>query len=206
MPLSALRSTTYAFYPEETHTEIRRAFTPRHAPRTKRHFCGFCGTPLSFWSETDPAQADSICVNLSSLESDSVLKLDELGLLPSSDDEADDEEKEGLEGTDNARPQEQEVAPTGEDGTAEGRAVARSREEGVTTGRPWVEEFVQGSRAGRMRRRRGGHESRDGTVKVEWEIVEFNGEEVPEASETAASSKRKIGEMAGDDVVMGGRQ
>ena len=68
-------------------------------------------------------------------------------------------------------------------------------------GVPWFEEMVEGSELGRIRRRRGGHTSRDGGTTYEWEVVEIGGDE---ADSTATNTtKRKLGTLGDeDDVVM----
>ncbi|KAL8934720.1 MAG: hypothetical protein Q9211_005080 [Gyalolechia sp. 1 TL-2023] len=86
VPLSHIQSTTHAFYPDETHRTIRRIFTPRHAPHTKRHFCGFCGTSLTHWSDESEADAEWVYVNLGSLRRGSVEKLADEGMLNAVDD------------------------------------------------------------------------------------------------------------------------
>ena len=65
-------------------------------------------------------------------------------------------------------------------------------------GKPWVENIIEGSRLGKMRRRRGGNTSLDGTVKVEWEILEFDGDDTAGSDDNNTNGKRKIGEVAGD--------
>jgi hypothetical protein len=61
-------------------------------------------------------------------------------------------------------------------------------------GAPWYEKFVQDTPLGRVKRQKGGHTSGDGTVEVEWEVVEWTeGSEENEGSTT--SGKRKIGEV-----------
>ena len=47
VPLSQIHSTTYAFFPDEPPSTIKRVFTPHHAPYTKQHFCGLCGTHIT---------------------------------------------------------------------------------------------------------------------------------------------------------------
>jgi hypothetical protein len=177
VPLPWLRSTTYAYYPDESHSTIRRVFTPWHAPHTKRHFCGFCGTPLSYWSEADRQEADLISVNLSSLRRDSIDQLATLGILPSGYSSEDEKESEE-------------------------RAVTKVSETEIR-GEPWFEEIIEGSKLGKIRRRRGGKTSADGMTSVEWEVVEFDGEGNTEPHETGTTStitgKRKLGE---DNVVM----
>ncbi|KAL8732978.1 MAG: hypothetical protein Q9166_002376 [cf. Caloplaca sp. 2 TL-2023] len=179
VPLSHIRSTTYAFYPGETHTEIRRVFTPRHAPHTKRHFCGFCGTPLTHWTEEHGHDADWVNVNLGSLRSESVEKLAEEGLLVSSDD--------ALEKTANN----EKGKEVGHVNTLEGREVR---------GPPWFEEMIEGSRLGRIKRQRGGQSSADGRSKVIWEVVEFMGEPSDSGNNTGKRRLSQVGKES--DVEM----
>ena len=202
--MGTLRSTTYAFYPNEKHTEIRRTFTPRHAPHTKRHFCGFCGTPLSSWSEADRAEAEWVSVNLGSLETRSLGLLNDLGILPNSDEEEDYVEEGQKSGA--LQPERQGSSQGGEtmavsqDGSTEIKSPLKVGDEQVTMGKPWVEDIIEGSRLGRMRRQRGGNASLDGTVKVEWEILEFDGDDAAGPNENNTNGKRKIGEIVGSDV------
>lgn len=177
VPLSCLHSTTYALYPDETHSAIRRVFTPYYAPHTKRHFCGFCGTSLSRWNDESPNEAEWIYVNLNSLRSESLERLQDAGLLAASEEA-------------NGENSQQNTAIIQQDGR-QGREI-----QGV----PWFEEMVEGSELGRIKRRRGGKTSADGRTKYEWEIVEIGGEE---GEATAAGTvKRKLGAMgAGDDDV-----
>lgn len=176
IPLSHLRSTTYAFYPDETHSTIRRVFTPRHAPHTKRHFCGFCGTPLTHWSEEPEGAADWVHVNLGSLKSESVEKLADEGLLETSKDMTDINQ----EGAIQTRP--------------EGREI-----QGV----PWFEEMIEGSELGRIKRQRGGQSSVDGRSKVEWEVVEFSGES---AANTGKRKLDEVGRESDTEMTNDGEE
>lgn len=147
IPLSHIRSTTHASYPDETHNTIRRVFTPQHAPRTKHHFCGFCGTPLTYWSEDPIEEAEWVYVSLGSLRSESVEALESAGFL-SGNRKADED--------------------TNTTKIGHGREVR---------GTPWFEEMIEGSELGRMRRRRRGRTGADGKTKVELEIMEFEGDD-----------------------------
>ena len=40
-------------------------------------------------------------------------------------------------------------------------------------GAPWFEEIVKNTALGHFKQQRGGHTSRNGNVKVEWEVVEW---------------------------------
>ena len=179
MPLAQIRSTTYAFFPDEAPSTIKRVFTPRRAPHTKRHFCGLCGTSISHWSEETPEEAEWIYMNIGSLQRDSVDRLEDAGLLQGSGSENSKRTQTGIPET------KQMVNP------GEGREVR---------GTPWFEELIQGSELGRIQRR-GGQISSDGHTKVEWEISEYESKEgdVPVAS----AGKRKLVSLdAGENVEM----
>lgn len=95
MHTSRYHSTTYALFPDETHTSIRRTFNSPldHPllPPTRRQFCGYCGTHLSAWNEADAG--DSLDVTLGSLLNDSLLKLEALNIIP---DTEEDDKEDGL--------------------------------------------------------------------------------------------------------------
>ena len=186
MPLSRLHSTTYALYPNEAHTEIRRVFTPYHAPKTKRHFCGFCGTLLTHWSEESPQEAEWISVNLGSLRSESLERLHDAGFLTASEDVSSEKTEE---------------ADFSLERTEHSAAVTQQFQGREVRGVPWFEEMVEGSDLGRIKRRRGGKTSADGRVQYEWEVVEIEGDEGENTM--ASTAKRKIDMMGdGDDVGM----
>lgn len=70
-------------------------------------------------------------------------------------------------------------------------------------GMPWFEEMVEGSELGRIKRSRGGRRSFDGRSRVEWEIVEFEGDK--EEDKIPNTGKRKLDMIGkGDDVEMRG--
>jgi hypothetical protein len=58
VPLDWYHSSTYAFFDDETHSSIRRTYTSPNEVNCKRSFCGFCGTPLSYWSESPASEAE----------------------------------------------------------------------------------------------------------------------------------------------------
>lgn len=148
VPLSWYHSTTYAFFPDETHSMIRRVYTHPSQEYSKRHFCGFCGTPLSYWSENPHSEAEYINLTLGSLLREDLRDLEDMGLIP---DEAESEDKE-------------EEAPSS-------RETVLRQSYGV----PWFDGMVEGTRIGSMRRSQGIRQSQDGRVRVEWEIVEYSG-------------------------------
>ncbi|KAL8911700.1 MAG: hypothetical protein Q9172_007627 [Xanthocarpia lactea] len=165
----------------ETHAEIRRVFTPPHARHTKRHFCGFCGDPLTLWSEQHRSDADWVHVNLGSLRSGSIEKLADEGLLPGSDTsfEAITAQRSG--------------------NVMEKTSLAETRE---IQGAPWFEDIIEGSELGRMKRQRGGHSSADGRSKVSWEVVEFTSDPSDGGSN---NGKRKLSQIGKEnDIPMRG--
>lgn len=171
VPLSWLHSTTFAFFDDETHAMIRRVYTHPSQEHTKRNFCGFCGTPLSYWSEKPRSEAEYINLTLGSLLQEDLQDLEDLGLIS--------EESEG-------EAEEKQV-----DTRNQGTALRQS------FGVPWFDSMVEGTRLGRMRRSHGIKQSEDGTVKIEWEVIEQS--DTPEEdgdvdmdSTSGSSGKRKL--------------
>ena len=109
-------------------------------------------------------------------------RLQDAGILSSSSDEESDK---GLVGS---------VKKHGISTINQGREVI---------GNPWFEEMIEGSKMGRIKRRRGGQSSSDGRAHVEWEVVEYESEEGDGGS--AGTGKRKLGSMhEEEDVKMQG--
>jgi hypothetical protein len=154
-------------------------YTSPQEQNSKRHFCGFCGTPLSYWSESPPSEADYINLTLGSLSGSDLRDLDELGLLP----------KEALGELEPGGAVEPHSTPTIIGQTAE----PEDGHDGV----PWFETMIQGSNLGRVKRSRGKRQTGDGRMKVEWEIIEL----MPD-DDTQATGKRKHGEVESHDAVM----
>jgi len=176
VPLSWYHSTTYAFFPDETHTLIRRVYTHPSQEYSKRHFCGYCGTPLSYWSEDPRSEADYINLTLGSLLREDLRDLEDMGLIP----------EEG----------EQQRTASEQPAERVGRSTALRQSYGV----PWFDGMVEGTRLGSMRRSQGVRQSQNGRVRVEWEIVEFSGSSDGEEAGGSAGQAEKTGE--GEDVEM----
>lgn len=80
-------------------------------------------------------------------------------------------------------------------------SVRRHGEGREARGMPWLEEMVEGSELGRIKRRRGGETSADGSTRIEWEVVEI-GRDDGEGDATS-TAKRKISKLEeGDDIPM----
>lgn len=121
-------------------------------------------------------------MTLGSLLTQDLHSLEDMGLIP---DESDEDEME--------------IVPA-EVSASNKQLIGRD-----FTSIPWFEALVSGSRLGNMRTSKGLHESRDGRVRVEWEITEWtagddNGEEM-ESSESSSTGKRKRGDVEQNDAI-----
>jgi hypothetical protein len=178
VPLQCYFSTTLPLFPDETTLMIHKVYPSEHE---QRRFCGFCGTPLSYWSEEPRSEADYIQLALGSLFPEDLADLEELGLLP--DIESNGEEVE-LE----AKPKDQDTKMhSGDEEDREGRLVLRQ----TVGGLPWLDDLTEGSRLGTLRATKGSHTNRSGTTRVEWEIVEWTEDDAPD---TPRNGKRKLGD------------
>ncbi|GAB7366171.1 hypothetical protein MBLNU230_g7732t1 [Neophaeotheca triangularis] len=201
IPLDWYHSSTYAQFPDETHASIKKVF--HSAPAigglrdgvlaTRKQFCGYCGTHLTAWSEREAeGGGEWLEVTLGSLEAGSLGVLEGLGVLGglgSSEEEKDEEEEE-----DDWNEEVGKVVRTPGVGAAT-RSADRLRGRGM----PWFEEMVEDGRFGRVKRQKGGQSSRDGSNRVEWQVVELEGAdedesmaeaEVDEVGESGLRNKR----------------
>ncbi|KIX07590.1 uncharacterized protein Z518_02243 [Rhinocladiella mackenziei CBS 650.93] len=173
VPLAWYSSSTRAFFPDETHSSIRRIFTPRHIPHCRRIFCGYCGTHLSFWTEQPPSEAEYMNITLGSLLSEDIRALQDLDLLP------EDAEPQDVLSTEQGSVQ----APAGQ------QALARTGRRGITGTLSWFEEMLDGSRLSRTHNiRKGVGVSADGSTTVEWEITEYFDDGTGESQEAQTST------------------
>jgi hypothetical protein len=149
---------------------IRRVYTHPDQEHAKRQFCGFCGTPLSYWSEEPRSEAEYINLTLGSLLQEDLKDLEDLGLIP--------EEGE-------SEPEEKQVTSPDH-----GNVLRQS------FGVPWFDGIVEGTRLGRMRHTHGIKRSDDGAVKIEWEVIEELGspdsKDVEMETGSTSSGKRKL--------------
>ncbi|OAA67367.1 hypothetical protein ISF_03543 [Cordyceps fumosorosea ARSEF 2679] len=183
VPLTWYRSATYAYCDDETHATIRRSYVHPHQQDCIRYFCGYCGTQLSYWSESPAAEAEYIYLTLGSLLSEDLHDLQSLGLIPDDTDSDDD------------TPQEENVAGHKPPEEPPAEATVMFRE---SFGVPWFEELVDGTRLGKLR-----HSSQDGQVRVEWEIIECsdNDNDMEDVDMPAPSpGKRKLDQRGDDNV------
>ncbi|RHZ59018.1 uncharacterized protein CDV56_101553 [Aspergillus thermomutatus] len=203
VPLSWYQSHTESYFPDETHATIRRVFTPRHAPHTQRIFCGYCGTPLTYWSESPQEEADYMSVTIGSLYGEDQRMLEDLNLLPESSDEGGEAEEEDGEAEEKEEKKGVTVSPAEHTqalstqatvvvpSSARGPALTRSYRRGTTRGIPWFEEMIEGSRLGRlMKKRRGVGVSGDNSTTIEWEVTEWGDEDPSEETQTGSTEAR----------------
>ncbi len=165
---------------DETHSAIRRTYTSPQEQSSKRHFCGFCGTPLSFWSESPPSEAEYISLTLCSLTGSDLRDLEDLGLLP----------QEALEDAEDDKEKVENVTSVTDNSLLHGQATGQL---------PWFEAMVKGSRLGKVKRSWGHRRSDSGRFKIEWEIMEWT-DDGTEGGE-AVAGKRKIGELGEDETM-----
>ncbi|KAJ5816076.1 Glutathione-dependent formaldehyde-activating enzyme/centromere protein V [Penicillium robsamsonii] len=174
VPLGWYQSHTQSFFPDESHTSIRRIFSPRHAPQTQRVFCGYCGTPLTFWTEDPIEESNFMSITIGSLLADDQRALDDLKLLPQDSDE--ETSRAGASTSSDLAPafetaSSSVIVPPSNDSPN----ISRSLQHGRTGGIPWFEEMVEGSRLGRlMRSRRGMGVSDDQSTSIQWEFSEWH--------------------------------
>lgn len=181
MPLNWYTSATFAQFPDEDRTSIQRTFISPFASHSRRQFCGYCGTQLTSWHERTKEDAEHICLTIGSLLDEDQALLGELGYLPNG--ESSDED-----------------TITAASPSRSTQTVSRSVQQ--TRGAPWFEEIVKNTALGHFKQQRGGHTSRDGSVKVEWEVVEWTeGDDADD--EGATPQKRKIGQVEEEDTEMG---
>lgn len=182
VPLSWYHSRTFPFHADETQSGIRRVYSHPAEQHVIRHFCGFCGTPLSYWSETPSVEADYIRLTVGSLLTDDLHELEDMGLVPADPNIAQHP------GEVRSQPSAVTVIPRNSDGI------------------PWFETMLAGSVLGNIQTRR--VEAHNGRIRVEWEVTEWtegtneNDEDadMSEASD-AADNKRKRGDA--DDGTTG---
>ncbi|KAK4193641.1 hypothetical protein QBC35DRAFT_479792 [Podospora australis] len=202
-PLSAFLRVPLAYYharinpsfPDETFSQIHKAYTSPTETHSKRCFCGFCGTPLSYWSEEPSSEKDFIQLALGSLAPRDLADLEELGLLPSSSPEATSSEEEEGEDTPmrHAEDEDEEKGQGGNTKGGKGRAVKRFRD-GTEASLPWFDTLMEGSLlGGTLRHARGRRQNKSGTVRYEWEVVEWE-EGDDDEEETRRNVKRKLEE------------
>ncbi|KAI0127905.1 hypothetical protein BJ170DRAFT_393806 [Xylariales sp. AK1849] len=185
VPLTWYSSESFPFFPDETRPAIRRIYSHPSEQHAIRQFCGFCGTPISYFTEQPRSESSFIRLTLGSLLTEDLHDLEAMGLIQ-------DDDEEGT--TDDPM----DPLPSSSTASAAQQLIGRD-----FTNIPWFNGLIQGSRLGNMHTSRCGRESRAGTVRVEWEITEWTGDEDEdedeETSKSSATGKRKRGETEQDN-------
>ncbi|KAK0709016.1 hypothetical protein B0T26DRAFT_390519 [Lasiosphaeria miniovina] len=190
VPLQWYHSTTLAFYPDETSSMIHRVYTSPHEQHAMRHFCGFCGTPLSYWSEEPRSEADFIQLTLGSLLPEDLADLGEFGFLSEPDD---DDDAQAAAGKMIISPR--IMSPRDTDMGMQDDVVGfTSAGRQVVGALPWFDKLTAGSRLGTLRAHKGYGGNQNGTVRVEWEIVEWTPDD--DATSSGRNSKRKLDDVS----------
>ncbi|KAJ3573856.1 hypothetical protein NPX13_g4555 [Xylaria arbuscula] len=174
VPLVWYHSEVFPFFPDESRSTIRRRYAHPAERHAQRSFCGYCGTPLSYWSEEPREEADYIQLTLGSLLTEDLYNLQELGLLP-----------------DDTDPDETEAAPPLE--PSPGRELI-GRD---FTSIPWFDSLISGSRLGNISTVKSVRTSRDGTSRVEFEVTEWTADDDNEQDEGGASTSESLTSGAG---------
>ncbi|KAK3375433.1 hypothetical protein B0H63DRAFT_496597 [Podospora didyma] len=211
VPLQWVHSTTLPFFPDETSSMIHKAYISPYEQHTMRHFCGFCGTPLSYWSEEPRSEADFIQLTLGSLLPQDLADLGELGFLPGLDDTGDEIVTDSNTPHGHLANRTSRIVPTPKDQDIAMRE-AQSDNNIVTTtsftGRetvgalPWLDTLTAGSRLGTLRTVKGYGGNHNGTVRVEWEIVEWSADD----DDASRTGKRKLDDREGTSAMEGVQQ
>ncbi|PSR75305.1 hypothetical protein BD289DRAFT_487157 [Coniella lustricola] len=195
IPLEWYHSATYALFPDETAAQIRRVYEHPSERHARRQFCGFCGTPLTYWSEQPRTEADYIQVTMGSLYREDLGDLEDMGLIPDSPVDNRQFELAARGG------HEPSTAAGGAAGSpaATGSATAVQQTRGrETTSIPWFDSIMEGSSlGGRLRTTKGTRQSADGSTRIEFEIMEYN-DDADGGNSPPATGKRKLGDR--DDV------
>ncbi|KAE8350130.1 hypothetical protein BDV28DRAFT_139747 [Aspergillus coremiiformis] len=198
VPLDWYHSHTESYFDDESRTTIRRIFTPVHAPHTQHVFCGFCGTPLSYWTDAPTEEANYMSVTIGSLSWEDQRLLEYLGLLSEDENEDEDVEIKGVQevqATDQSARRTQAHLPSSHavipssGGTA---YISKTYRQGTPVGIPWFEEMIEGSRLGRlMKSRRGFSVGNDQSTTIQWEVSEWTNNELEGVKSSSSAGKRK---------------
>jgi hypothetical protein len=214
VPLAWYHTLAFPLHADETNSQIHRVYRPAAAAAaaaedaSMRHFCGFCGTPLSYWTESPRSEADFICLTLGSLVPEDLEGLEEWGVLPPSLSpsplEGGGTPVEGGREGDTVMAGAGAEVGVGVERTMVGERVGGGGGEWVGA-LPWFDALTEGSRLGTLRRAKGGGTDRSGRVRVEWEVVEWSEDDVGGDAESPRKRKLEEVERAGGGSA-GGRQ
>lgn len=137
-------------------------------------------------------------ITVGSLLGDDVRALQDLDLLP---EDVEPQDVAATAGNNDNRA----VATTQQPQESDQAVTRRIQRQGRLGDLDWFEEMIDGSRLGRTQKtRRGMGANADGTATVQWEVSEYREGDSEPPTPTSGNSKRKIGDVTGDDVAMRG--
>ncbi|KKY38647.1 hypothetical protein UCDDA912_g01340 [Diaporthe ampelina] len=203
IPLNWFYSATVAYFPDETASTIRRVYENPADGHARRQFCGYCGTPLTFWTEQPRGEGDYIHVTLGC--KNDLADLDELGLIPESPTEEESSELP-VRGALKAAQQASEAERVSATLPTASQPIGRE-----SRGIPWIESLVEGSSlGGRLKRASVTRRSADGSAWAQWHIVEYTDDGQVESGPGGSSGnngKRKLADRDdGEDGVGAAQQ
>lgn len=175
---------------------------------SRRTHCGFCGTPLTYWSEQPRAEADYIQVTMGSLCCEDLCDLEDMGLIPEPPAEGHTVQLPSIVGRGSVAPVDgASKAPAAAAATSPSTAL-QLRDQRETTSIPWFDSIVEGSSlGGRLKATQGTRQRANGSTRIEWEIFEYTGDGSEERSSpfTGNYGKRKLGDRndGDDDRIVG---
>ncbi|XDG00535.1 hypothetical protein ABKA04_000150 [Annulohypoxylon sp. FPYF3050] len=154
VPIHWYHSRAFPFFADESYAVIRRTYSHPDEQTAIRQFCGFCGTNLTYWTEDPVTEAGYIQVTLGSLLTEDLYDLDDMGLVPEEPTQEFAQDSMDIEPTSEAN---QPTQSSGRDASSI----------------PWFENLTSGSLLGNIYTSRRVEESRDGRIRVEYEITEW---------------------------------
>lgn len=188
VPLDWYHTKLFPRHADETEHMIRRRYM--HGPDAQRVFCGYCGTPVTYWSPEGQRASEYINVTLGSLDNEDIHALESMGLVPTL--ESDDLAEKGWP----ARSNEGETSLTTTKDvppTLDNAMELFIREFSEV---PWFDALVDGSILGKLTKK---NKRKPGRVAVQWEVIEWpdSGAQSEDSGRGEPSGKRKFGDFEG---------
>lgn len=194
------QSVTQSYFPDELHEHIAKTFSPQEQPSFQRKFCGFCGTPISYWTEDPVHQKDFINIALGSMGRKDILALEDLDLLPEHVN-LEGPSKFGVDDTkavaEGSSERSQVMVSTSDNG------ILRTSRSGMSGGISWFEDLIQGSQMGYHSQRRAAYgPSADGITTASLVVSEYYGDDNSKEAQQVPRSKRKAEDIEPEDTNM----
>lgn len=162
VPLDWYHTTLFPQHADESEHMIRRRYM--YGSNSQRIFCGFCGTPVTYWCPEGDEESNYINVTLGSLHQEDVHDLESMGLVPTMESDDAAEKTRGTEVVETS-PASKEHPSTIDDAM---ELFIREFSE-----IPWFDALVDGSVLGRLTKK---NKSKPGRT-MKWEVIEWNDED-----------------------------